>query len=206
VAVDVAPVDALVALGRDPTAALALAGRLAADGTCRHLVVHVSDDPGQPYASVLRVDAGTSPATVRPVADIALFRAHERHVKGRAVVWPLGTASPGIACVYGTRRHPSLDRAAYDAHWRDVHGPLAVRHHIGMCDYWQCAIDERLSGDGPDYDGIAVVQFPSPEDLAERFFDGPEGRDAIQRDAASFTDLATLDRVLMTEYVFCAAD
>jgi hypothetical protein len=70
-----------------------------------------------------------------------------------------------------------------------------------MWDYWQCVLDDDLLPGSVDYDGVAIVQFPTTTDLEERFFDGPEGRAVIQADAASFTDLGTLDRVLMVEHI-----
>jgi uncharacterized protein (TIGR02118 family) len=194
----------LLALGRDPTATLDLGRSLASRPEVDRCTVHVVEGAPDrsPFTSLLRVDGeAVAPDTIRGVADVGLYRAHERHVKERPVEWAVGSASPGIAAVYGTRRHPSLDRAGYDQHWRDVHGPLAVRHHVGMWDYWQCVLDDDLLPGSVDYDGVAIVQFPSMTDLEERFFDGPEGRAVIQADAASFTDLGTLDRVLMIEHI-----
>jgi uncharacterized protein (TIGR02118 family) len=194
----------LLALGHDPAATLALGLDLAARADVERCTVHVLEGSADdaPFAAVLRVDGPSLSADlVRPAADVGLYRAHERHVKQRDVTWPLGTPSPGVAAVYATRRHPSLDRGGYDRHWGDVHGPPAVRHHVGMWDYWQCVLDDDLLPGSPDFDGIAIVQFASLADLQERFFDGPEGRAVIEADAASFTDLSVLVRLLMVEHV-----
>jgi uncharacterized protein (TIGR02118 family) len=193
----------IAALGRDPDAALDLGRRLAADPGVRACTVHVALEPADAaFATLLRVEGADPEAAALPgVGGIGRYRIEERHVKARPLTWPAGSASPGVAAVYGVRRHPSLDRAGYDAHWRDVHAPLALRHHVGMDDYWQCAIIESLRPEGPDYDGIAIVQFPSQQAFEEQFFDSRAGRDVIVADASSFTDLAGSDRVLMTEYV-----
>jgi len=195
--------NAIAALGRDPDAALRLGRRLAEQPDVQRCTVHVALEPdGAAFASVLRI-AGLSlrPDALDEVGEVGTYRIGERHLKARPVTWSGDGPSPGVTALYGTRRHPALDRAAYDQHWREVHAPLALRHHVGMDDYWQCPILEALRPGSADYDGIAIVHFPSLQALEEQFFDGPEGRDIIVRDAASFTDLTANDRVLMTEHV-----
>jgi uncharacterized protein (TIGR02118 family) len=201
----------VLALSSDPAATLALGRLLAERADVARCTVHVADDDhataAPPFTGVLRLDGAAAvldalaSGAVRDVADVGVYRSRERHVKVRPVTWPAGAPSPGVGAVFATRRHPDLDHAQYDEHWRDVHAPLAVRHHVGMWDYWQCVLDEALAPGSPDYDGVAIVQFPSLVDLEERFFDGPEGRAIIQADAASFVDLAVLERVLMTEHI-----
>ena len=62
-------------------------------------------------------------------------------------------------------------------------------------------IVERFSGE--DFDGIALCGFGSEDDLRLRFFDGPEGQQAIRDDVASFADTARSPRrVLCQEWTF----
>lgn len=82
---------------------------------------------------------------------------------------------------FGGRR--SLSHGEVITHWRDVHGPLAVRHHVGLCRYVQ---HEVLDGADPRVDGIAELHFATASDLAERFFDSDAGQQAIAADVASF--------------------
>lgn len=200
-------------LGSDTSAALdagrALA-RVGADLGLVHVMVHLAEAPASgeanAFAAVLRADGPDAACDearrlIEPIADIGCYTMRERHVKVRAVTWPLGGPSPGVCAMFGVRRHRDLDPKSFDTHWRDVHGPLAVRHHVGMWDYWQCTVEAAISEDSPDFDGFAIVQFPTRQDLHERFFDDDAGRAAISRDAASFVDTSTLVRVLMTEYV-----
>jgi hypothetical protein len=68
-----------------------------------------------------------------------------------------------------------------------------------MWDYTQVSVTETLRGD--EVDGVAVTEWPLPEELAERFTDGPAGSMVIRADAESFTDLTVLERHLMDERV-----
>ena len=90
---------------------------------------------------------------------------------GAVVMWVL----------FGTRR--SLGRDAALEHWRDVHAPLARKHHVGMCRYVQ-----HVVVDGPDdrIDAIAELHFASQQDLDDRFYDSDDGRASIAADVATF--------------------
>jgi hypothetical protein len=107
---------------------------------------------------------------------------------------------PGAIRMYvffGGRR--SLTRDAVLAHWRDVHAPLALRHHPGMWHYHQISIAGVLAG--PAYDGIALCAFPSEQDMAERFFGGFEDQAIIAADVARFADVERSPRrVRMIEW------
>ena len=98
-------------------------------------------------------------------------------------------------------RRPDLTHEQADAHWRDVHAPLALRHHPGMWHYLQVSVDEVVAG--PAYDGIALCGFPSEQERRERFFGGPEDRDIISADVAKFADVVRSPRrVRMAEWRF----
>ena len=60
--------------------------------------------------------------------------------------WPDGEPTPGVTAAYGMLRKPDLTHEQADAHWRDTHAPLALRHHPGMWHYHQVSIDEVLDG------------------------------------------------------------
>jgi uncharacterized protein (TIGR02118 family) len=82
---------------------------------------------------------------------------------------------------FGGRR--SLPREEVLAHWRDVHAPLALRHHVGVCRYVQHVVD---AGSDDRVDAIAELHFASADDLADRFYDSDDGRRAIAADIATF--------------------
>ena len=66
--------------------------------------------------------------------------------------------------------------------------PNALRHHPGMAKYVTNVVEQRL-GDGPDWDGIAELHFPSVEAMRTGFFDSPEGERLIREDMGRFIGL-----------------
>ena len=138
---------------------------------------------------------------LRDVADRGLFEAELRRVKAHPVTWAVGESTPGVGLLFAGRRRHDLTHEEYDFHWRDVHAPLALRHHVGMWDYVQCSFVRPLGDDAPDYDGLAICKFPTLEDYKLRFFDSDEGRAVIQADVATFADVAASPTMRMTEIV-----
>ena len=70
-----------------------------------------------------------------------------------------------------------------------------------MWHYHQVSIDEVL--DRSAFDGIALCAFASEQEMAERFFGGPEDQEVIWADVAKFADMAASPRrVRMTEWRF----
>jgi uncharacterized protein (TIGR02118 family) len=146
---------------------------------------------------------GEDRAAIERLADVGLYRVQVRPMRHQRRFWPAGTASPGVTAAFGMYRRPDLDHAGADAHWRDTHAPLALRHHPGMWHYHQVSIDEVL--DGVPFDGIALCAFASLQELSERFFGGPEDREVIRDDVAKFADTERSPRrVRMTEWRFGA--
>ena len=105
---------------------------------------------------------------------------------------------PGEAGCYGLfpmMRHPDLTHEQSDAHWRDVHAPLALEHHIHMTHYLQICVMTTLHG--PELDGIALCGFATEDDVRNRFYTTEEGVKIIAADIAKFANLKTSPRRLM---------
>ena len=100
--------------------------------------------------------------------------------------WPVGQRSPGIKGVYLVNRVDSMTPAQFADHWRNNHGPLAVKHHVGAWKYVQNVVLTQLTSGGPACDGIAEIHFPTARDMRERFIDSPEGGKIISADVARF--------------------
>ncbi len=167
----------LVALASDAAAAADVAAELGgisyrnSDG----------DDDRRPYAGLIRVSTDRIEALAE-VADVCLYTAFSRMIKA-----PSGPpAAERVVGSFGLVHHPDLTRAQTDRHWRDVHGPLALRSHSAMCDYTQISI--QAVHRGLAIDGIALCAFDSRDDLRNRFFDDDAARAAIEADVASFAD------------------
>jgi uncharacterized protein (TIGR02118 family) len=133
---------------------------------------------------------------ILPVADTGLYRVHIRPVRHQRRSWPAGEPTPGVAAAVAVLRRPDLTHDQADAHWRDCHAPLALRHHPGMRYYYQVSVDEVLGG--RCYDGIALCGFESEQELAERLFGGPEDRAVILDDLAKFADTTAAPRMVRT--------
>ena len=143
-------------------------------------------------------------AAVNALAEVGVahvYRVERRRVKAYPRTWPDGARTPGVEILSAMRRLPALDRAGFDAHWRDRHAPLARAHHPGMWEYRQNAVQESLTADAPDFDGFAVVGFPTAEDCRSRLYDSPEGEAVILEDLARFLDLGRSEATYTGEYV-----
>lgn len=189
------PVPGILARSRDVGAVSEVAAALVEADAASSCAWHRGDD-----LAVLRAtgDPDLLSERVRSLPDVAIHRTTSRRLRRHRMTWDPGRPTPGVGIIFDIRRNAALDRPAFDAHWRDVHGPLALAHHIGMWDYEQVTV---VGGDTAGLDGFAIVQFPTVEDASERFFDTRDGAAIVSADAAAFTDAATLTRTSTTEYV-----
>jgi uncharacterized protein (TIGR02118 family) len=185
----------LAALGTHGEAAIAIAR--AAKGTA---LVAVDGQRDPAFASLVLGDGGDQ-AALESIADIGLYEVTVRPMRHQRRFWPPDNVSPGVTAVFAMVARRDLTHAEADTHWRDVHAPLALRHHPGMWHYHQVSIDRVFAG--PEYDGFALCAFASEQELHERFFGGPDDREIITADVASFADtVASPRRVRMLEWRF----
>ncbi len=66
----------------------------------------------------------------------------------------------------------------------EVHGPLALRTHIGLSRYVRNVVEETLTPGAPDYRGIGELQFLTMDDAVHRFFPSPAAAQIIEFDTA----------------------
>ena len=143
-------------------------------------------------------------AAVDALADLGpphVYAVDSRRVKAYPRTWPDATRTPGVEMLVAVRRAPAVDAAGFDAHWRDRHAPLALRHHPGMWEYRQLVVRAIHTPGSPDFDGIAVIGFPTHEDLRDRLYDSPAGQKVIEEDVARFIDLSRSEATFTGEYV-----
>jgi uncharacterized protein (TIGR02118 family) len=100
--------------------------------------------------------------------------------------WVDGVPSPGISLICLVHRRPDLAWQAYSAHWRDNHGPLALRRQPGFWRYVQNHVHEHLTPTTPDFDGIGELHFRAPQAVLSEMFDSPEGQSEIMEDTHRF--------------------
>ena len=186
--------EVFAALGRDRSAAVEVARAISGVA----LVDFDHDHRDRPFDTLV---IGDRRLAVERVADVGLYRVSVRPMRYQRRSWPPESVTPGVTAVFPMLRRADLTHDQADAHWREVHAPLALRHHPGMWHYLQVSVDEVVAG--PAYDGIALCGFPSEQELRERFFGGPEDRDIISADVALFADVVRSPRrVRMAEWRF----
>lgn len=125
------------------------------------------------------------------------YRVRARRVKGAGTL-PLGP-SPGFAMVSPVFRAADMSHSQFDAHWRERHAPLAIRHHIGMYRYHQYVVEGLLSPNAERFDGIAMLHFETVEDFEQRLFDSDDGRRIIMQDTRRFLSLDRSEAALMSD-------
>jgi hypothetical protein len=138
-----------------------------------------------PFRGLVTV-TGSDAGALQALGDVGIYQVERRVIK------------PGKANVFGLFpmiRAAGLSHSQADAHWRDVHGPLALTHHGHMAEYVQLNVVETISG--APFDGFALCGFVSEGDLREKFYSTAEGPGIIARDVARFSDLARSPRRLV---------
>lgn len=128
------------------------------------------------------------------------YRAAVRELRPRDSLPADAQRSPGVVFVATAVRAPQLSHAEFDAHWRDRHAPLALRHHAGLSGYEQLAIEGGLTASAVPIDGLALLHFPSHDAFAQRFYDSDAGRAALLADTQRFLYLPRCEAALMSEY------
>ncbi len=163
----------------------------AAGAACFHALVELSGDSrAQAAVAALRDQGGPH-----------VYRVESRRVKAYPRSWPDGARTPGVEVLAAMRRNPALSRDDFDAQWREVHAPLALRHHPGLWEYRQNTVLGVETPGSPAFDGIAVLGFPSVEDCASRLHASPQDGAAILADLGRFVDLARSEATVTGEYL-----
>lgn len=168
----------LLALGSDTEAAGHLVSRIGG----RLYVHHETESERRPYSFLIRA-ATDDVEALRAIADYGLHVAYAREVKPGPAESPPERVVASFLLVH----HPELSHRQADDHWRDVHGPLALRCHAAMCDYTQLSVVATLAG--TEVDGMALCSFATRDELRQRFFNDDEARAEIEADVSSFADV-----------------
>ncbi len=155
----------------------------------------------------LRSAAGIYNASIGPVLTQSLrSRSAACHsylvteiVEKNQQKFELGQRAPGVnlvsAIMWGAGKTDQTGRQG----WRN-HGPLACRVHIGMTRYVQNFVEEALTPAAPPYNGVAILYFPTLEDLEQRLYDTPQNAEVIAADVKSFVNLEKIVTFYTTQY------
>ncbi len=157
-------------------------------------VDHREDTSKLPFAALVTTVTDNL-SLLQNAADVGLYLVCRRVIK------------PGAANVYGLfpmHKHPQKSHEEADAHWRDVHGPLALEHHAFMSHYVQLSVLHTFTGAA--FDGFALCGFKQLSDLKERFFTTEESREIIAQDIQNFADTkSTARRLIVEPHAFASA-
>jgi hypothetical protein len=82
-------------------------------------------------------------------------------------VSPLGLRSPGTKLVVCVSRAPGLGRDEFRRRWTACHLPQALGQAAATSRVMG-VVEERLDEDGPDYDGLGTLRFPSDQACDDR--------------------------------------
>lgn len=115
------------------------------------------------------------------LASVIAYDVSERVEKDHPRTWPAGSASPGVKAIYLVRRREELSDGEARRRWSS-HAGTAREHHVGMSRYVQNGVRRALTADAPVLHGIAMLHFPTVDDLEQRMYGSEEGRRALQRD------------------------
>jgi hypothetical protein len=102
--------------------------------------------------------------------------------------WEAGEPSPGVKLLCSISSRPGMTHDDFLAHWRNNHGPLAVKHQPGFWHYVQNHIREPLTDQTPFLDGIGVLHFREAGDMFTGMYDSDVGQQLIVEDTERFLD------------------
>jgi hypothetical protein len=173
------------------------------------LLAHDSSDPAERYDVVTEV-ALDSVATFRAIfggaagAEVEGWadRLHAYRVSDTVILDkepPRSERLPGYKLLRELLFYTDLPDRAAQRLWTH-HARLALKVHVGMTRYLQHWVEERLSPDAPATRGISELYFPTREELAQRYYESPRGRDEILHDTGHFIE-QRLPRVYAREFV-----
>jgi len=112
---------------------------------------------------------------------------------------PRAGSLPGFKLLRELLLYADMSDAAARRCWAH-HAKLALKVHVGMTRYVQHWVAGALSPGAPPTRGISELYFPTREELVERYYESPRGRDEIVHDTGHFIE-RRLPRVYSHEHV-----
>jgi hypothetical protein len=134
--------------------------------------------------SFRRLETGAMSELAERAALLHAYRVTEAVIWDRQEVTP-GTQTPGISFMGRLQFHDDMPDSAARRSWT-LHTALARKVHVAATRYIQNWIEEPFGADTPPARGIPELHFATEQDLLERFFDSPRGREEVLQDTAHF--------------------
>ncbi len=105
-----------------------------------------------------------------------------------------GKRTPGTKFLCPLVRRQGVGREEFVHRWCEQHVPLVLAHFSGLLRYVANVVVEKLSGDGPELDGIAELHFASEVTSFADAFGSPEGARRVREDISRFIGRAAAYR------------
>ena len=122
------------------------------------------------------------------VRVVGVYAVEEVVQKEYERTWGSGEPSPGVKLLCSITSRPGMTHDDFLAHWRNNHGPLAVKHQPGFWHYVQNHVEEPLTDETPFLDGIGALHFREAGDMFTGMYDSEEGQRLIVEDTERFLD------------------
>ncbi|MGI9284903.1 MAG: EthD domain-containing protein [Pseudomonadales bacterium] len=173
------------------------------DGAALHNMIAGEQTPLVDALILVAGDADVVPLVTTELTDHSCqgFAGEIRYMKQYPADAVVEGQTRGLFMITPTRRRQGMSRADFNRHWRDNHGPMAERIHVGMWDYYQVFFEHRLAGPDNHYDGISLMGFPDQDAFFAGLFATPEGQAEIEADIERFLDLNDVYPAFLVETV-----
>jgi|HigsolmetaAR203D_1030402.scaffolds.fasta_scaffold00610_13 uncharacterized protein (TIGR02118 family) len=133
---------------------------------------------------------------------VEAYRVEERIMQYCPPRWPKGERSPWFKRINFLRRKEGISFEQFSAHWRDIHGPLALRIH-NTVQYIQNLIVDSLTDRKAEWDGIVQLDFRSKDQFVNGLYAFPDSKQLMFEDIRKFTADTDKPRLslILGEYV-----
>ncbi|HEY2106829.1 MAG TPA: EthD domain-containing protein [Candidatus Binataceae bacterium] len=155
-----------------------------------------TEPPADLYRTTLAPALAQSPSSRSAICHSYLIK---EVVEKDQQTFPLGQRAPGVNLVSAITWAEGKTQETGRQGWRK-HGPLACRVHIGMTRYVQNYVEQAVTSGAPAYNGVALLYFPTLQDLEQRLYDTPQNAEVIAADVKSFVNLEKIVTFYTTQH------
>jgi len=113
-----------------------------------------------------------------------------------------GELVQGFKLIVYASRKPGMPADAFEKYYREVHAPLARKHHPAMIGYVQNFVRSPLMGDSPTVDVITEMHFHDRTDFKQHFYLDDSSPAIIAADIAQFMDMSSVQCLTVEEIVY----
>ncbi|HEY9036329.1 MAG TPA: EthD domain-containing protein [Pseudomonadales bacterium] len=113
-----------------------------------------------------------------------------------------GKPAQGFKMIVRASRKAGVSKADFEKHYREVHAPLARKHHPAMIGYVQNFVRMPLMTESPDIDVITEMHFHDRADFKKHFYLNEKSAAITSADIALFMDLDSVQCLTVEEVIY----